>query len=291
MNLSIIVPNHNDLRMLDMISSIDYFSDNSRIVEIIIILNNPTKELVEQCVFIQKKYKKFSIKVLNECYQNLGYLYNVGIKNAQFDNILFLDSDVVCENGAIEQLISDLESNKHNMLAKAELVYKKSNNLVEKSRLCNTTKDVPPYIPVILIKKDIFKHFKDDFIFAVDTVWCSDAEFANRVLNENIQFTYSKARFYHDKISLKKDIKDAMLYGFGKGIRIKRTKEYWSPIKEISDMNRKTLDNGLTLIERLYCIFWIVLQQISCGFQLISPILFKDSLDFKKTMKRDELFY
>lgn len=289
MNISILIPNHNDLRMKNLIQSIDYTCDSKKHVELVIVLNNPTDELIELLHDVENEYEgKFLFSVVYTDCQNLGYLYNLGLQTATYDYVLFLDSDIVCEPGAIHDVVQHMDQK--TQLVKANLIYKNMNGLVEKARFCNTTKDIPPYIPVILIKKEIFKLLKEDFVFAVDVVWCSDAEFAYRVMNECIPFKYCEANFYHDKISLKKDIKDAVLYGFGKGNRIKRTKENWNPIREIMEMGRKSRSYNLSMLELSYSIFWISLQQLSCGFQMLFPNFFKNALDFDKSLKVNELF-
>ncbi|WP_207694593.1 hypothetical protein DOK67_0000370 [Enterococcus sp. DIV0212c] len=289
MNISILIPNHNDLRMKNLIQSIDYTCDSKKKVELVIVLNNPTKELKEQCENIHSEYKdKFLFNFIYTDRQNLGYLYNIGLQASSFDHVMFLDSDIICEPYAIEKIIESMDQD--TQLVKANLIYKNMNGFVEKARFCNTTKDIPPYIPVILIKKDIFKLLKDNFVFAVDVVWCSDAEFAYRVINEDIPFKYCEANFYHDKITLKKDVKDAILYGFGKGIRIKRTKEEWNPFKEIREMKNKSSKHNLSILEMFYSVFWISLQQVSCGIQIVFPNFFKNSMNFDKSLKVSELF-
>lgn len=288
MNISIIIPNHNDLRMGKMIKSIDYYSTKDRTVELLILLNNPTTELENQCKEIEHKYKnKFDIRILRTNIQNLGYLYNFGLTHVKFENVLFLDSDLLCEKGAIENMTQYL--NEEVRLVKANLVYKNMNNFVERARFCNTTKDVPPYIPVILIRKDIFNLLKDNFVFAVDVVWCADAEFANRIIKEKIRYFKCSAIFYHDAISIKKDLKDAFLYGFGKSNRIKRTNEKWEPVNEIRAMHKKARNEHLSFSERNYALLWITLQQIACLIQLILPNVFKNKMDFSESLKTTEL--
>ncbi len=62
MNISIIIPNHSDLRMYKMINSIDYFNNEDRTVELIIVLNKPTKEVLFQDRVNKKRFFK---KILN----------------------------------------------------------------------------------------------------------------------------------------------------------------------------------------------------------------------------------
>ena len=42
MDISILIPNHSDLRMIHMIESIDYFDCDDHRVELVIVLNRPT---------------------------------------------------------------------------------------------------------------------------------------------------------------------------------------------------------------------------------------------------------
>ncbi|EJA6850501.1 glycosyltransferase [Clostridioides difficile] len=271
-----------------MINSIDYFNNEDRTVELIIVLNKPTKEVLFQVELIKKDFsKRFLITIIfiNQC--NLGLAYNEGIKKSKYSNILFLDTDLICEKHSIENMINILTDDIY--LVKAKVVYNGMNKLVKAARKVNTTEVEPPYIPVILIKKSIFSQFKDDFLFAVDTVWCSDAEFANRVLKENIKIKYIDAEFYHDNITLKKDLKDAIIYGLGKGIRIKRTKERWKPIKEIYDMCKKSRNYSLDMLEIFYSLTWITIQQLACLFQKFSPNVFNNALPFEMSTKRSEL--
>ena len=287
MNISILIPNHNDLRMHKMIKSIDYFNTHEHHVELVIVLNKPTFDLLNLVDVIKAEYKnKFEFKIIEIDKCNLGLAYNAGICNATYDNILFIDTDLICKPGAIKIVVESM--NEDIDLVKAQVVYKNMNNFIEKARYINTTEVKPPYIPVILIKKSIFKKLQGDFLFAVDTVWCSDAEFANRVLASDCKIRYVKAEFIHDKITIKKDIKDAFVYGFGKAIRIKRTKEKWKPFKEISDMYKNGKRNKLGSIENAYSLLWISLQQLSCLIQRYLPVFFKESIPFEESTKVSE---
>ena len=284
MNISIIVPNRSDKRMKRMLQSIDYYETPEHHVEILIILNNETPEIAEMSAKLKEKYKyRFQIRIVRINYSNFGVIYNTGIKEAKYDNVMFIDTDLVCEKGSIKKVVDCMESDPDTMIVKAKLVYTGMANLVERARFVNTTDVREPYIPVILIKKQLFLKLKDDYLFPVDTVWCADADFAYRALNENIKISYNDAVFYHDKISIKKDLKDALMYGFGKGIRIKRTKEHWNPFTEMIERIKSGQDRNLSFIENGYSILWLFLQQVTCFIQLFIPKVFKDSLPFEKS--------
>ena len=57
MNISIIIPNHSDLRISRMIDSIDFHSNEYHQVELVIVLNKPTDAVVK--LVNQIKERKF----------------------------------------------------------------------------------------------------------------------------------------------------------------------------------------------------------------------------------------
>jgi hypothetical protein len=78
-------------------------------------------------------------------------------------------------------------------------------------------------------------------------------------------------------------LKDAVFYGFGKGIRIKRTREKWKPFSEIVEMYKIGKEKKLNFLENGYSILWIMLQQLACFIQLCIPIIFKESIAFENS--------
>ena len=288
MNISILIPNHNDLRMKEMIDSIDVWRSEKHEIELLFVLNKPTKELLDQVHSIKMKYSsKFIINVINVGQCNLGLIYNYGIKAALYDNILFIDSDLICGKNAIQKIMDIAERDVD--VIKAKVIYEKMNHFVEKARQINTTYSLIPYIPVIMLKRSSLRKLKMDYLFAVDTVWCSDAEFGKRILDDGLSVKYTDAAFYHSYIGIKKDLKDAILYGLGKGIRIKRTHEKINCIRELSEMYAKGKQYNLSIFENMYSLIWIILQQVFCRIQIVLPVLFKDSLPFEESMKIKEV--
>lgn len=288
MDLSILIPNHSDLRMIKMIQSIDYFNTKEHHVELLIVLNNPTNLVIKQVEEIKRVFrKKFEFNIIETKFCNLGYVYNEGFKNATYDNIFLIDTDMICQEGSIEKMVNAMGKE---LIVKGKILFRNTNKIIQKARLVNTTNAIEPYIPAIIINRNVFNTLKDDFMFAVDTVWCSDAEFAKRIINEKITVIYTDAVFYHDRLTLKKDIKDAFLYGFGKAIRIKRTKEEWNPFTEIRSMYRQGKGNKLSFIELSYLMCWIILLQIACALQKQFPPFFKNSLPFSRSSSiREEI--
>ena len=210
MNISILIPNHSDLRMINMIQSIDYFNNEMHQVELLIVLNNPTDLVIKQVEEVKEKFKeKFLFNIIQTEYCNLGHVYNEGFKNATYDNIFIIDTDMICQKGSINKMVNAMGDK---LIVKGKILFDSTNRIIRKARLVNTTNTIEPYIPAIIINRNVFLRLKDDFMFAVDTVWFSDAEFANRIINEKIDVVYTDATFYHEKIAFKKDLKDAFLY-------------------------------------------------------------------------------
>ena len=56
MNISILIPNHSDLRMINMIQSIVYFNNEMHQVELLIVLNNPTDLVIKQVEEVKEKF-------------------------------------------------------------------------------------------------------------------------------------------------------------------------------------------------------------------------------------------
>lgn len=286
MNLSIIIPDHNDLSISNLIESIDYINNSEHQVELVIVLNQPTVELKKTVQIIKEKFcNNFHFRIININKCNLGLAYNAGIKNASYEYVLFLDSDLICTKGAISMMVQAMQEGGYEII-KGKVLFNKGENssyLVSNVRYVTTTDTVSPYIPVILMNKDIFKLLNDGYMFAVDTVWCSDSDFASRVMRKKLPINYLDAFFSHPSISLKKDLKDAFFYGLGKGIRTKRTKEKWNPIKELADMVTLGKKASLSIWENSYLFLWELLLQFGCLLQLITPnnFILKNTVDFK----------
>lgn len=290
MNISILIPNHSDLKMKELVDSIDYRNNAFHTVQLVIVLNNPTSQLEELTLRIQQNYRHFfTFKIIRIDKCNLGAAYNAGIIHADYDHILFLDSDLICVPGAIQKMV-DVMRRTRTSIVKGKVLFDSQNvvtRLTAHVRYVTTTDTKEPYIPVILMNKYIFRQLNDGYMFAVDTVWCSDADFSNRVLKKNIPISYTDAFFRHPSITLQKDFKDALYYGLGKGIRIKRTKENWRPINEILGIMKIGKKRSLTLGEMVYLFLWSATIQIGCLIQLIFPnkMILKQSIDFEKSSK------
>ena len=274
MNISILIPNH----------------DETHAVQLVIVLNNPTPQLEELTHCIQQEHREsFTFKIVRIDKCNLGAAYNAGIVHADYDQILFLDSDLICIPGAIQKMVDTMRVHQ-TPIVKGKVLFDSNNaasRLTAHVRYVTTTDTKEPYIPVILMDKYLFRKLNDGYMFAVDTVWCSDADFSNRVMKKKIPIGYTDAFFRHPSITLRKDIKDAFYYGLGKGIRTKRTNEKWRPFNEVRGILKAGKNRPLSKGEIAYLLLWSSTMQLGCFVQLILPntMILKQSIDFEKSSK------
>lgn len=259
----------------------------SHTFEFIVVLNRGTEALELLTDELHEEYAPFcDVRTVVTDVCNLGHLYNIGLLAASFDDCLFIDSDIICAPGAIDKLVDAHEV--HRSVTKGRTVFVGGSKLVRQARLVNTTDDVPPYIPIVIVNKNVFGRLNGTFVFAVDVVWCSDAEFAYRVLESGVEVTFvDDAEFFHDAV-LKTDVRDAWLYGLGKGNRINRTGEAWHPLGEILATARKARTQvGWSGVA--YATFWIALQQLACWRQVGRQNLFDDAMPFAASLMTADL--
>ena len=102
MNISILIPVSNDLKIIEALKSID------EKVQVVVSLNKPSQEILKLVKNIQKKrfpaLKNLDIVFCKIDYKSIAGAYNNGIKTAKYDNILLMDSDCIFEKGTIKKL-------------------------------------------------------------------------------------------------------------------------------------------------------------------------------------------
>jgi glycosyltransferase involved in cell wall biosynthesis len=222
MELSIIIPVHNDLRIKRCIESID---EN---VEVIASMNRPTQE-------IQDLVKSLGIDscTIDRC--NLSMAYNVGMDTATYNRVLFMDSDCVFTPGTISKLYEEMENNLELKLCRGRVEFKYNSyetKLTQRARKVNTSDAPFAFIPPLMLEKDVFGLIDDGYRFAEDVVWCGDYEFELRRSKANIPLKIRHdATIIHEPITMKSDFKSAFMYGTGKRIRHERTDEKVSLIE------------------------------------------------------------
>lgn len=219
MKVSVLIPDHNDLRIIDCINSID------EDVEVVISLNKPTRELEKLTKQIcQGKYQnehKLDIKVCSIDYPSIAGAYNNGIKNAKYNDILLMDSDCVFKEGCIKQLYNNY---KGNLLSKGKVVFSSNSwitAVVARAREYHTSDKVSAYSPPLLFKKEIVKYIGGHY-FHPNLCWLEDSEFDKRVQDANLKISYDlTANVIHPSLTPCTDLKSAFWYGVGKNIGVK----------------------------------------------------------------------
>ncbi|OGM29475.1 hypothetical protein A2630_00575 [Candidatus Woesebacteria bacterium RIFCSPHIGHO2_01_FULL_44_10] len=220
MNISVVIPVCNDLRLKACIDSID------EKVEVVISLNKPTKELkdlIKSILKVQKeknKYKNIKFNICEIGYPSIAGAYNNGIKHASYENILLMDSDCIFEKGCIRKLHQNI---KGHLLSKGKVVFS-SNSLVTKvvarAREFHTSDKVSAYSPPLLFKKKIINKI-GGYYFHPSLCWLEDSEFDKRVQNAQLEIAYDKsAKVIHPSLSPARDLKSAIWYGVGKRIGV-----------------------------------------------------------------------
>mgnify|MGYP001590880970 CR=1 FL=1 len=215
MDLSIVIPVHDDVRIERCVKSID---EN---VEVVIALNRPTEE-------VTGIVKRLGVKSVDVQEQNLGMCYNAGMDASASELVLFMDSDCVFEPGAIAKMYVGKQANPH-ALVRGEVVFQQNSlqSRITKSARQVTTTNVPyAFIPPLLLDKEVFQRIGDGYRFAEDVRWCVDYEFELRRTKADVPLVrLTDARIFHDPISIRSDLRSAFKYGTGKRIRYERTGE------------------------------------------------------------------
>lgn len=98
MSATILIPKKSDIRVERMLKSIDYYGSDTEKLEILMVLNSPTEEVICLIEKLKAEYKdKFIFSVINILKSNLGLAYNEGVKQAKHENVVFIDTDLIRE--------------------------------------------------------------------------------------------------------------------------------------------------------------------------------------------------
>lgn len=207
MEVSIVIPVKDDIRIKECIDSID------EDVEIVVVLNDASEE-------VNKIVSKLDVKIVRIDEANLSKAYNAGIMNATYENILLMDSDCVFEKGTIKKLYNGLE---HARLSKGMVVFKRkgiNSNIVARVREFTTTDFCNAFSPPLAFKKDIINEI--GYYFNPKLKWEEDFDFNIRVKKSRLNIYWDKsAKIYHPPLSFRSDLRSAFNYGTGHGVGIK----------------------------------------------------------------------
>ncbi len=209
MKLTILIPVSDDIRIKRCIESID------EDVEIIIIFNFPSKEVKTIIKNLSEKYNLLTTEI-NE--RNLAKAYNLGTVMALNNNILLMDSDCIFEKNTIKKLQKGMDKN---FLSKGRVIYQTSgfiSRIIAGLRNYITVDRISAFSPPLIFSKKIKKKIKG-YYFYEKLCWIEDAEFNERVQNAKVKISYdSSAVIYHDKLTLKEDLRSSYRYGTGRAI-------------------------------------------------------------------------
>ncbi len=215
MDMSIVIPVHDDVRIERCVKSID---EN---VEVVIALNNPTEK-------VSGIVKKLGVKSVDVPEQNLGMCYNAGMDASASELVLFMDSDCVFAPKTIKRVF-EAKMDYPKALIRGNVVYLTGSlqSRITKAGRDVTTTNVPyAFIPLLLLDKNVFSRINDGNRFAEDVGWTADYEFELRRSKAGIPLIYiSEARIFHEPMTIASDLRSAFKYGNGKSIRHQRTGE------------------------------------------------------------------
>lgn len=207
--LSIVIPCADDIRIKQCLDSVD---EN---VEIVVVLNGPTKEVVE----IVNNYQVKKIRLPE---RNLAKALNVGMEKARNLKVILVDSDCKFQKGAIKKLYKGL---KENFVVKGKVIFESNSFL---SRVIARTREYvyynppKPYNPFLGIRKDIKKYIKG-YYFDELVYWTEDADLNTRLkqADVNVKYIFS-AKVFHPPLTIRKDLRSSFRYGIGKRIRVEK---------------------------------------------------------------------
>ncbi len=245
MDLTILIPVKDDIRIVDCINSID------EDVEVLVVMNDPSSEIVDIV-------NKLDVNSITLPEANLSKAYNAGIDAATYNKILLMDSDCVFEKGTIRKLYDGAKTTK---LSKGRVVFTYDSfesKIVSKVRSFTTSDYCNAFSPPLIIDRSLKSEL--GYFFNPALIWEEDLDFNYRVAVNKIKIHWNKsAKIYHPPLRFKNDLRAAYNYGVGHGIGIKN--EIF--LKEDKCSRRKRLRNSYKLIikkkgvlECLYYILW-----------------------------------
>lgn len=238
MDLSIVIPVADDLRIKECVESVD------EDVEVIVALNGSTPA-VEDIV------RRLGVST---CYlpdRNLGAALDEGILQSKKENVIVTDSDCTFERNCIRILYEGLRDFK---LAKGRIVHRKDNFmayvladlrefLVEGSNA---------YKPPLALRKSVIEDI--GYYYDRDIRWVEDAEMNRRVKAKGLEVKYlPDAIVHHPSLTLSVDLRSAFRYGTGKRVGVEKG------IMEGIGTHFSRLPNlyrAKGLLPAIYCTLW-----------------------------------
>jgi len=210
MDLSIIIPVSNDARLNNCLESI---VENT---EVVVVLNQPSKEIQFLLNKWQNKKKPFTLKVCEIDEKNLAKARNEGVRQSKYDSLLFIDSDCTFDRKLLHLMYKELKGFD---LVKGKLCFQSNglwSNITKKrwdSFYNNFQNRTYFFTPNLAIKKSIFEKlgmFDESFIYS------EDFEFNYRTNDKSLRTKYEpNAVVYHPPIDFITDNRSHFRYGMG----------------------------------------------------------------------------
>jgi len=242
MDISVIIPVHNDVRIKRCVESID------EDVEVIASMNCPTSE-------IEEIVREIGIKSCIIGEKSLSKAYNVGVQKSTKENVLFMDSDCVFKKGSLSRLYEKMGSYR---IAKGKIIFNYNSyisSIISKGREFTTSESPQLFIPLLMVHKSIFDEVGD---FNENMQFSSCCDFSDKVLAKRIPWVYvPAAQIVHDPLSIKADLRSAYRYGAGRSQKHRSRGVVRKPpyLEELKDyLIRGSKEKGI--VTGLYLTLW-----------------------------------
>lgn len=210
MQLSVIIPIHNDITVERCIDSID---EN---VEVVFVLNNPTDDDISRIKKIRNNsFYSIHFKTIFLKEASLSTSYDIGIKKATYSKIILMNADCYFYEKTIFKIFNNLD--RFDLVrGKVEFLYKNMfQRIVSKIRHSHTNGKRAFAPPLGLNRKELLLNFNKEY-FDHRLTWTEDFDFEIRRKINRIEVCYeSSAKIFHQPISMLDDLKSAHKYGIG----------------------------------------------------------------------------
>lgn len=260
MQLSVIIPIHNDTNVERCIDSID---EN---VEVVFVLNNPSTDDIARINKIKRNSSQninFMTIFLKEA--SLSTSYDIGIKKATYSKIILMNADCYFYKKTIFKIFTNLD--RFNLVrGKVEFLYEnKIQRIVSKVRHSHTNGKRAFAPPLGLNKNESLLNFNKEY-FDHRLTWTEDFDFEIRRKINRIEVYYeSSAKIFHQPINMLDDLKSAHKYGVGQyegyylGLRgYNKIFLSFSMMAKMFSQLSKFFDNKTALYSLIWYVFFFI---------------------------------
>lgn len=218
-NLTIIIPCKDDRKIKECMKSIDLPG-----CEIFVVYNGAETEFIrEMNAYVQEHFSdlKYSFWVLDKA--NLAKALEIGTQKAGNDLVLYMDSDCIFRQGSIKEFLKKAEeTDMANNVLKGTVVFEQGNTWLERiiadSRTHHTAEVLTAYKPPLLLSKQMIPKI-GGYAFDTRLIWREDSDLDYRIREAGIHILPVEAGIiYHQKITLKTDLRSTFRYGIGLAI-------------------------------------------------------------------------